>query len=122
MLKSLGIERARAVVISVDNVVTLNKTAAIISKTFSELPIIVRTKDFSDAEKIYSAGATLIVPETYETGLQLGGAVLKTVGIGEAEVSRIKNRFRAGNYIKAKEPDEEIDEAEASATDLGVVD
>jgi len=48
------------------------------------------------------------VPETYETGLQLGGAVLKSIGVSEFEVSRIKNQFRAGNYIRLpKQEDEE---------------
>ncbi|AIL66106.1 Glutathione-regulated potassium-efflux system protein KefC [Rickettsiales bacterium Ac37b] len=109
-LKALGIERARSVIITVDNEVTLQKTAKIISKNFPDLPVVVRSKDLSNSAQLYQAGAKIIVPETYETGLQLGGAVLKSVGISESEVSRIKNQFRAGNYILAKEPEEYIDE------------
>lgn len=99
-LKSIGAERASSVIITMSNEVTLKKVSRIISANYSSLPIIVRAKDLSTAESLYKAGAKAIVPETYETGLQLGGAVLKSVGVSEFEVSRIKNLFRAGNYIK----------------------
>ena len=109
-LRMLGVERASSVIITVENEVTLKRTAKIISTNFPDLPIIVRTKDLSNSVNLYQYGATIIVPETYETGLQLGGAVLKSVGISEFEVSRIKNQFRAGNYVMAKDPDEITEE------------
>ena len=106
-LKSIGAERASSVIITMSNEVTLKKASKIISNTYSNLPIIVRAKDLSTAEALYKVGAKTIVPETYETGLQLGGAVLKSVGVSEFEVSRIKNLFRAGNYIKLpQQPDD----------------
>lgn len=99
-LVSLGIERASAVIVSMSNELTLKKSTKIIAKLYPNIPIVVRAKDLSKSAELYSAGAKTIVPETYETGLQLGGAVLKSVGISEYEVSRIKNQFRAGNYLK----------------------
>jgi CPA2 family monovalent cation:H+ antiporter-2 len=120
LLKSLGIERARSIIITVDNIITVKKACKLISTNFAELPIVVRSKDLSDAVDLYQAGAKIIVPETYETGLQLGGAVLKSVGISEFEVSRIKNQFRSGNYILAKEiveEDYEEDDEEMEAYD-----
>ena len=72
-----------------------------------KIPIVVRTKDLSGSEELYKIGASIIVPETYETGLQMGGAVLKSVGVSEYEVSRIKNRFRSGNYVIAQEDEDE---------------
>jgi monovalent cation:H+ antiporter-2, CPA2 family len=103
MLKTLGIERAQSAIITIENEVALKNTARIINKHYPALPVIVRAKDLSKTEELKNAGATIIVPETYETGLQLGGAVLKSVGVSEFEVSRIKNLFRAGNYVLAKE-------------------
>jgi monovalent cation:H+ antiporter-2, CPA2 family len=100
MMESIGMERAASIIITLSNEVSLKKISRTISKLYPHLPIVVRSKDLSDAESFYAAGAKIIVPETYETGLQLGGAVLKAVGVSEFEVSRIKNLFRAGNYIK----------------------
>jgi CPA2 family monovalent cation:H+ antiporter-2 len=103
LLKSLGADRARSVIITVDNEVTSKKTCKIININYPNLIIVVRSKDLSNSEELYKSGAKIIVPETYETGLQLGGAVLKSIGISEFEVNRIKNQFRAGNYVMAKE-------------------
>ena len=108
ILKSMGIERCGSVIIPLSNEVTLKKAAKAISTLYPNLPIIVRSTDLSKAAALYAVGAKIIVPETYETGLQLGGAVLKSIGISEFEVSRIKNQFRAGNYMKLPKTEEEL--------------
>ncbi|MEQ9115921.1 MAG: cation:proton antiporter [Rickettsiales bacterium] len=114
LLKAVGIERSKSVILTIDNRVTSKKCTKVIRENMNDLPIVVRSKDLSDEEDWYKAGASMIVPETYETGLQMGGAVLKSVGISENEVSRIKNQFRKGNYIMAldeeSEPDDVSDE------------
>ncbi len=107
MLVSVGVARSSSVILSLSNEVTVKKASKIIFKHYPKLPIVVRSKDLSKAPEFYAAGAKIIVPETYETGLQLGGAVLKAIGVSEFEVSRMKNQFRAGNYIKLPKLDEE---------------
>ncbi len=107
MLESVGLKRAKSVIITIDNMITLKKCTKIIRQHMPKIPIVVRTKDLSNAEELYKIGATIIVPETYETGLQMGGAVLKSIGVSEYEVSRIKNRFRLGNYVIAQEDEYE---------------
>lgn len=102
LLRALGIERAQSVIITVEDEPTLKRITNTIHSYFPAVTIIVRAKDLSNADELTKAGAHVIVPETYETGLQLGGAVLKSVGISEWEVSRLKNQFRAGNYVLAK--------------------
>jgi CPA2 family monovalent cation:H+ antiporter-2 len=106
MLESLGISRAKSVIVTIDNEPVLKKCTKVIRDNFSKISIIVRAKDLQNEQELYKVGASIIVPETYETGLQMGGAVLKSVGISENEVSRIKNQFRLGNYIMAQEQQE----------------
>ncbi|MBN8827782.1 MAG: cation:proton antiporter [Sphingobacteriia bacterium] len=106
MLETLGIARAQSVIITIKNDVTLNKSLRIIREKYPQVPIIVRSEDLKLEEKLIKTGASTVVPETYETGLQLGGAVLKSIGFSEFEVSRIKNKFRAGNYEYAKEAED----------------
>lgn len=108
MMDSIGIQRCSSVIIALSNEVTLRKISGKISKLYPKIPIVVRSKDLSKSDELYSIGAKIIVPEKYETGLQLGGAVLKAVGISEFEVSRIKNQFRAGNYMKLPKPEDEL--------------
>lgn len=105
-LGALGIKRAKAVVITIDNQVTSNKCTKVIRNHMPDIPIVIRSKDLSKEAYLKQIGATMIVPETYETGLQMGGAILKSVGVSEYEVSRIKNKFRAGDYVMAIEEEE----------------
>ncbi len=91
---------------------TIKKALKVISANFPEIAIIVRAHDLRNSAELYELGATIIVPEDYETGLQLGGAVLKSVGISEYEISRIKNQFRAGSYVMAKYDEDIVDEYE----------
>lgn len=97
-LHASGLSRASSIILSMSNKVTYKKTLKLISSNFIQVAVVVRAPDLLDAEHLYEMGATFIVPEDYEAGLQLGGAVLKSIGVSEFEISRIKNRFRAGNY------------------------
>lgn len=118
LLKSVGIGRAGSVILALNNEVTLKKASKTIRANFPNIPIIVRVANMLAASGLYEVGATTVVPEDYETGLQLGGAVLKSVGISEFEVSRIKNKFRAGDYKFAKEDDN--DDAEKPQVKVGI--
>jgi len=107
ILDSVGLKRSKSVIITINNEVTLKRCSKVIREHMPDIPVIVRAKDLGSERELYKVGVTTIVPETYETGLQMGGAVLKSIGIGENEVSRIKNQFRLGNYIMAQEEDHE---------------
>jgi monovalent cation:H+ antiporter-2, CPA2 family len=107
ILDSVGLKRSKSVIITINNEVTLKRCSKVIRDHMPDIPVIVRAKDLGYERELYKVGVTTIVPETYETGLQMGGAVLKSIGIGENEVSRIKNQFRLGNYVMAQEEDHE---------------
>jgi CPA2 family monovalent cation:H+ antiporter-2 len=108
-LKAIGAERAFTIILAMNNEVTVKKALKVISKNFPHLDIIVRLKNLKNSTEFYDAGATIIIPEDYETGLQLGGAVLKSVGVSEYEINRIKSQFRTGNYVMAKRDDDLLD-------------
>lgn len=102
-LKAVGIERAKATIITIDQSVYLKKTISIIHKAYPDIPIVVRSVDLRNLKSLEKVGATIVVPEKYEAGLQMAGALLKAIGMTEYEVSRLKNQFRAGDYKNAKE-------------------
>lgn len=112
ILKSSGAERALSVILTIDNEITIKKSLKAISSHYKDIAIIVRTHDLRNSSDLYDLGATIIIPEDYETGLQLSGAVLKSIGVSEYEINRIKNQFRAGSYVIAKSDEEVIDEYE----------
>jgi CPA2 family monovalent cation:H+ antiporter-2 len=106
-LKSLGAASASVIILTIKNDITIKKATRIVSLHFPNIKIIVRSPNLVDANNLYQAGADIIIPENYENGLQIGGAALRTLGISEYEIARIKGQFRAGNYTVAKQRDED---------------
>lgn len=110
-LDYIGLDRADTVIITIENDITMKKTLEVTRAQDISIPIIIRTADLRDAKLLYKIGATKVVPSTYETGLQLGSAVLESIGISEHEITRLKVQFRTGNYVKAVREDEKESEA-----------
>lgn len=102
-LKEIELERAEAVIVTISNIITCERIVKNIRTLCPKIPIIVRAADLRYRNKLKKCGATSVVPETYETGLQLGGELLKSIGVSEFNISQVKNQFRAGNYAWAKE-------------------
>lgn len=105
-LKAVGAERALTLVLTMNNHITIKKALKTVSTYVPNLEIIVKLKNLQNAREFYDAGATTLIPENYETGLQLGGTILKSIGISEYEINRVKGQFRSGNYVIAKRDDE----------------
>ncbi len=109
-LSACGADRAVGVIVTLENSITQKKALKKISQNYNHLSMIVRSEDMKNSNELYELGATIIVPASYETGLQLGGAVLKTLGIGEFEIARLKEQFRVGNYVIAAQDEDIADE------------
>ncbi|WP_265031246.1 monovalent cation:proton antiporter-2 (CPA2) family protein [Wolbachia endosymbiont (group A) of Tiphia femorata] len=103
ILKSVGIERAQALVVSIKNEVTIKKVVSLVAANFPHVNIVIRLPDLSNVEVYRDLGASKIIPETSEIGLQLGGAALSLSGISESGVTSLKSRFRKGNYSMLKD-------------------
>lgn len=102
-LRNIGINRAKTAIIAINEDVYLKRAMRTIHKECPDLAIVARAEDLKHAKSLEKIGPSVIVPEKYEAGLQMAGALLKAIGVSEFEVSRIKNQFRAGNYKWAKE-------------------
>ncbi|WP_264736271.1 monovalent cation:proton antiporter-2 (CPA2) family protein [Wolbachia endosymbiont (group A) of Rhinocyllus conicus] len=110
ILKLVGIERAQALVISIKNEVTIKKVVSLVAANFPHVNIVIRLPDLSNVEVYRDLGASKIIPETSEIGLQLGGAALSLSGISESGVTSLKSRFRKGNYSMLKDLGSDKDE------------
>jgi CPA2 family monovalent cation:H+ antiporter-2 len=83
------------------------------------LPIIVRTQDDSDLDRLLRAGATELVPEVFEGSLMLGSHALVLLGIPLARVVRrvrdarlTRYRLLRGYFHGADDPDDAIEDPE----------
>ena len=81
VLERLGVARAPAVILTMDEPVLAQRLVRKLRAVYPELPIIVRARDTAHAAELYKAGASTAVPETLESSLQLSEAVLVDLGV-----------------------------------------
>ncbi len=108
VLKSLAIERARAVIITHNDTRVAIQTISAIRELNTELPIVARARNIEQVQKLEKAGANLAVAEMFEVSLQLGGSLLKEIGISDHEISRIIDIFRAEDYALTRTAENEL--------------
>lgn len=102
VLQALGVERAQAAIITLNNAEAAERAVRGIRMTVASLPIIARAHDLKDVLALEAAGADLAVSEMFEASLQLGGSLLKSLGIGDREIARITEIFRDRDYAMAR--------------------
>lgn len=98
VLNALGIERARAVIITHADIRVALQTIHTIREKYPAIPIIARARNIEQVRKLETAGANLAIAEMFETSLQLSGALLKELGVSDMEITRIIELFRAEDY------------------------
>lgn len=102
VLQAIGAERASAAIVTYKSAAFAEKAIHGIRAVTSSLPIIARAVDVNAILALEAAGANTAISEMFETSLQLGGALLKSIGISEQEISRIVTIFRDRDYALAQ--------------------
>ena len=97
-LMAAGLARASAVVITYIDVPGSLKVLASIREHAPQVPVIVRTQDDHDLEKLQQAGATEVVPESIEGSLMLASHALALVGVPMRRVIRVVQEQRDARY------------------------
>jgi len=100
-LKSLmaaGLARASAVAITYHDTPSALKILQLVRSHAPQVPVIVRTVDEADIDKLKAAGATEVVPEAIEGSLMLASHALALVGVPMRRVIRITRDARDARY------------------------
>jgi CPA2 family monovalent cation:H+ antiporter-2 len=108
VLNALGIQRARAMVITHSDIRIALQTIHTVREINQDLPIIVRAKNIEQVQKLEKAGATLAIAEMFETSLSMGSALLKSIGVADLEISRIIDLFREEDYALTRASENDI--------------
>ena len=97
-LIAAGLARASAVVVSYHDTPSALKILHLVHEHAPRVPVIVRTIDDSDLERLRAAGATEVVPEAIEGSLMLAAQALALVGVPMRRVIRIIRDARDARY------------------------
>ncbi len=90
-LVAAGLMRASVAIVTVSDTPLAEKILHHIQDLRPEIPVIVRTADERDIERLSRAGATEVVPETLEASLMLASHALVLLG---TPVNRVLKRIR----------------------------
>lgn len=77
ILNEAGVGRARALVVAISDPAGARRTVSIARRLNPEIFIIVRTRFASEIEELYSLGANDVIPEEFETSIEIFVRVLE---------------------------------------------
>ncbi len=97
-LMAAGLARAAAVVVSYHDTPSALKILSLVREHAPRVPVIVRTIDDADLERLREAGATEVVPEAIEGSLMLAAQTLALVGVPMRRVIKITRDARDARY------------------------
>ena len=97
-LMAAGLARASAVVISYPDTPSALKILRLVREHAPKVPVVVRTLDDADLERLREAGATEVVPEAIEGSLMLASHALVLVGVPMRRVIQMARDARDARY------------------------
>jgi CPA2 family monovalent cation:H+ antiporter-2 len=98
LLAKVGLSTASAVVISFSDPATSLGILHSVRRLRPEVPVLVRTADDARIKELQEAGATDVVPETFEASLMLVSHVLMLLHVPAARVVHTLTEIRSNRY------------------------
>jgi CPA2 family monovalent cation:H+ antiporter-2 len=96
-LTAAGINRAAALVITYTNTPSALKILHLVHELNPSLPVVVRSHDDTDLEKLRAAGATEVVPDSMEGSLMLASHAMVLLGV---PLRRVVHTVQAARYAR----------------------
>lgn len=94
LLRKMHMQHAAALLVTMDQPAAAMHAVLAARSEYPKLPIYVRSRDEIHALELRTAGATAVVPETLEAGLQLSFFALNALSIPEGEINHILDQER----------------------------
>ncbi|HET7714901.1 MAG TPA: cation:proton antiporter [Bauldia sp.] len=107
MLEKVGASRARAFVVTSDDVGASERTVREIRAAWPQAVVLARARDGAHARRLHLLGVTAAVPETLEGSLQLGVEVLNAIGLPEDAIDTRIDHLRAEEKRRLSAGDDE---------------
>lgn len=103
VLHKAGLAQAGLVVVTLDNQLTAENLVKTARDNRPEVPILARARDADHAQLLYQAGATYVIPDAIEAGLQMSARALEEMGYESESVRSRIAAERETEYLMANE-------------------
>ncbi len=92
------IEKARIIVIAISDATASRRVAAQVRQLRPNIHIIVRTRYIAEMEPLYKLGANDVVPEEFETSVEIFTRVLRTYMVPNEQIDHCIAEIRRDSY------------------------
>lgn len=109
MLMHVNVHRARVVVIAISDPVATKHVISSIREISDKVHIIVRTRFVQEMEETYRLGADEVIPEEFETSIEIFTRVLSKYLMPRDEIALFTSTIRADSYdmLRSIQPNSE---------------
>ena len=108
ILHGLGIERARALVLAINDPAALARAISTARQGNPELYILARTRYVAELEHLCTLGADEVIPDEFEASLQLGANLMRRFKISEGRILHVLSELRHQHYASLRREDSPV--------------
>jgi len=98
ILKAAGLDHAKTLVISFNDLRASIKILNIVKETHPQLPLVIRCRDEFELKQLKHYGATHVIAELFEASLTLSDHLLHLLKIPDREISQLLQSVRNKDY------------------------
>ena len=114
VLEKAGINQAKILCVLIADPFSTRKIVDTANRISPGLHIIVRSRQVEEVEKLLHLGADEVIPEEFETSLEIFSRVLRNYLVPEIKIEEMTEELRQQQYLKLANPtDEKIPSAGA---------
>jgi CPA2 family monovalent cation:H+ antiporter-2 len=109
ILKHANIQEARIIVVVINDPAAVRRITSLAHRLNPRIHIIVRTRYVNELQPLFELGANDVVPEEFETSVEIFTLVLRKYLVAKGEIERFVTQVRADGYLVlrgiSREPD-----------------
>jgi len=99
ILQHANIAEARIVVVAINDPSAVRRITSLARRLNSKVHIIVRTRYVNELQPLFKLGADDVIPEEFETSVEIFTLVLKKYLVPKDEIERLTSEVRANCYM-----------------------
>jgi len=104
VLEFVGVDRARVMVLAISDPIATRTITAIVKERNPGIYVIVRTRLINELNPLYRLGADEVIPEEFETSIEIFTRVLYKYLIPRQEIEKLTEDIRSSRYEMLRTP------------------
>ena len=104
VLHHVGLERARVLVLAISDPIATRHTVSLARQMNPDIHVIVRSRYMSELQDLLQLGADEVIPEEFETSIEIFSRVLREYGVARDVIRRQVEAVRSDVYQMLRAP------------------